>query len=304
MLTEFGDNFGVDLTKLSDAVCQALVGNEYTADNLSYSVELLYQSTKKDNTPITSGGRGKASNSVQSVMVPVTPLSIEPYVEENPEFSDMSGFEWASDAVKALTDKSVISGKFPKRFCPADSILREEFVKMTMQSLKFSDLYGDFAFDDVSRDAWYYYDVKNAYLSGIIKGISNNMFGSGSCITRQDMAVMLYNALEKKGYRIEGGSGKDFKDKADIADYAAEAVNALSETGIINGDDNNCFNPIDNASRAEVVMIYGALSYIEVDLHEIYSCGKKDYFAYALFPDIYQYVYSCFSKRSNGRNQR
>ena len=37
---------------------------------------------------------------------------------------------------------------------------------------------------------------------GIINGISENKFGTGSNITREDMAVIVYNILKKNGIMI------------------------------------------------------------------------------------------------------
>ena len=55
-----------------------------------------------------------------------------------------------------------------------------------------------------------------------------------------------------------------FEDERDIAGYAADAVAALQQYGIINGRDNNMFAPKDSVTRAEAAMVINAvLDYFE-----------------------------------------
>ncbi|UKI38648.1 MAG: S-layer homology domain-containing protein [Clostridiales bacterium] len=69
---------------------------------------------------------------------------------------------------------------------------------MLLSAVTFEELEGTFDFDDVKSDDWYYDTVKKAYLCKIVNGMSDRMVGSGNAVSRQDMAVMCYNALIKK----------------------------------------------------------------------------------------------------------
>ena len=74
------------------------------------------------------------------------------------------------------------------------------------------------------------------------------------------MAVMVYKAIQIKQLALVSGEATAFKDEANIASYAKQAVEAIQGAGIINGVGNDEFAPKKNASRAEAaVMIYNLL---------------------------------------------
>ena len=55
-----------------------------------------------------------------------------------------------------------------------------------------------------------------------------------------------------------------FTDLADVSEYAISAVNIGYQTGLINGDDQNRFNPKSESNRATAaMMIYNAIVQIE-----------------------------------------
>ena len=155
-----------------------------------------------------------------------------------------------------------MAGKSATEFYPNDCITREEFVKILVKALNFSGKEGALPFLDVAADAWYYDCICTAYSNKIVKGISGESFGVGLSVTRQDMSVMLYEALLKKGVEMKSGAvDTAFKDAAQIAEYAKEAVGGLQAAGIVNGLGDGRFNPTGFTTRAEAAkVIYGVLS--------------------------------------------
>ena len=119
-------------------------------------------------------------------------------------------------------------------FYPNDNIKREEFVTLLVKAFKFDMVDDDFHFEDVPEEAWYYDYVRSAYLGYVVKGISENMFGSGMDITRQDLSVMIYNAAKSAGVVLPETKEKiNFADEDDIAEYAKDAVVNLQKSGIV-----------------------------------------------------------------------
>ena len=115
------------------------------------------------------------------------------------------------------------------------------------------------AFGDVSDKDWFAPYIKAAVDNGIVSGQSDDKFGVGENITRQDMAVILANALKYLDKTTEG-TGNSFKDASDVSDYAVNAVDTLSAAGIINGYEDGTFQPLNSANRAEAAkVIYGFL---------------------------------------------
>ncbi len=271
IIKQYGDDFSISISMVTDDVARKLIGNSYqNIEKLDTAIEDIYldiQNEGKDYKPSSGSSGGGGGSKISNVTVPVNvpnPDTNTDYSENSTGFQDLVGYEWAAEAINTLKNLSVINGKTETSFGPGDKVLREEFVKIAMRTAYFADIYGDFRFDDVSESDWFYQDVKNAYLSGIISGISETRFGSGLPISRQDMAVILYNVLTKKGVTLEKNNGKTFVDEEQISDYAKEAINALSAVGIITGNQNGDFNPMENATRAEAAkMVYGIISYIE-----------------------------------------
>ena len=99
---------------------------------------------------------------------------------------------------------------------------------------------------------------------GIINGISNEEFGVGANLTRQDLAVIAIRAAKAANVEIPSDiKAANFNDADAIADYANDAVNALYSMGIINGKDGNVFAPNDYCTRAEAAKITYNLFFIQ-----------------------------------------
>ena len=175
-------------------------------------------------------------------------------------FGDVGEDFWAKDAIYAMRDKKIISGFEDNTFRPNDKLTREQFVVMAAAAFGIR-ANGNVDFDDVADGAWYADAVKKAYNAGVISGISENKFGTGQYVTRQDMAVILSRIIEKQKLSIEDvRSFEGMKDVDSIAEYARESIESLYKKGIISGSDGN-INPNGFATRAEAaVMIYNILN--------------------------------------------
>lgn len=176
-------------------------------------------------------------------------------------FNDLETVAWAEEAIIDLTEKGVLNGVGNDMFAPNDFITREEFSAMLVRAFLPGAEAAEISFSDTNKSEWYYESVAKAYGAGIVKGESEGLFGTGSNITRQDMAVMLYRVGEyiKLGLAVSEDYTK-FDDDALISDYAKTAVYALREAEIINGVSDLEFAPLENATRAQAAkMIYGLL---------------------------------------------
>ena len=178
-------------------------------------------------------------------------------------FVDMTDYDWAKDAVESLASKGIVNGKKDYFFFPGDNVSRAEFVKMTVGAFGITGA-ADISFDDVLSDDWSYPYIAAAAENNIIFGIDEKTFGKDMTITRQDMAVILFRAVEKKlGKELIGNVNPEIRDYDKIADYAKAAVKNMSGFGIIKGMEDGSFLPDVYANRAEAaVMIYRAMNYI------------------------------------------
>ena len=120
-------------------------------------------------------------------------------------------------------------------------------------------------FDDVA-DGMYYTDaVIWAADKGIVLGYSETEYGPNDNVTREQLAAILHRYqtfMDKTPPDVI--EDVEFADEGSISEYALEPVGALVAQGIINGKENNMFDPKGNATRAEfAAMLHRYLLAIE-----------------------------------------
>jgi hypothetical protein len=116
-------------------------------------------------------------------------------------------------------------------------------------------------FADVKAGDWFYPYVNAAAKYGIVNGVGEGVFGTGQNVTRQDIAVMLYNIASKKGITAETDENK-FSDAESISDYAVDAVKMLNALKVINGYEDLSFKPLNFVTRAEAAKLIREFIYI------------------------------------------
>ncbi len=184
------------------------------------------------------------------------------YAPETAGFIDVPKGYWGEPAISYLIGKNVISGRDAQHFCPEEKVTRAEFAKLFVSAFSFETSFDDVPFADVGSEQWYYPFVSSGAKNGIIFG-NDGYFFPDEVITRQDAAVLLKRAMEKKNLLSGETNTLGFFDKGDISSYALEAVEAFSGT-IIKGFEDNTFRPFANLTRAEAAqLIYNALIGIE-----------------------------------------
>ena len=173
-------------------------------------------------------------------------------------FTDIADVEWAKDAIEALAGKGIIAGKGEGIFDPNGLVTREQFAKMLVLAAEKYDESAVNEFTDIPEGDWSAAYVASAKAAGFVNGIGEGKFGYGESITREDMAVMIYNVMKSMG--VDFSEVKDsFADYDQISDYAKEAVGALTAKGIINGVGDNMFAPKDTATRAQAALLVYAI---------------------------------------------
>lgn len=260
VLAELENETGISESLLTSANCKKVAGQNYE------SYQSLEEALKKQKTSSNSGGGGGGgySGSVKApeIIVDGEIVHSQTVQEINRDlFDDIESVPWAKEAIIALAEKGIVNGKEEGKFFPDDKITREEFVKIIVEAFSLESTDAETRFDDVDADAWYAPYIEIAVGNGIVKGISENSFGAGRSITREDIATIIYRIAKADGLFEASEEEELFDDNGDISDYAKEAVYALRENGIISGDGSGRFMPKDYASRAEAAkIVYGLIS--------------------------------------------
>ena len=114
-------------------------------------------------------------------------------------------------------------------------------------------------FTDVPADRWSYPYIKQLYDAGVVSGTSATTFDPAAEISRQDMAVMLYNYAQQAGVQLKQTTATPFTDESSIAAYALPAVQALHSAGVISGMPDGSFQPQATTTREQACVVLCAL---------------------------------------------
>ena len=222
---------------------------------------------EKKNSGSTGGGGGGGLRVTASVSQEGTTSqaaqSIVTQPTEAKRFSDVEAGFWAEEAILTLSRRGIINGIDDSRFSPFKQVTRAQLAKLLVETFGIPAATEIVTFADVKPGSWYSDCVSAAQRAGIITGYPDGRFGPEDFVSRQDAAVMLVRAMTYQGVAPEIAT-LHYADNSSIADYAQEAVAKLLGTGIMNGKDQNRFEPENYMTRAEAAMVfYRALDFIE-----------------------------------------
>jgi len=167
--------------------------------------------------------------------------------------------EWAKQSIEALAARGIVSGIGEGEFNPDGEVTRAEFIAMLMNLFELTDPDARTNFSDVQEAAWYYEEIAAAHQLGIVSGRADGSFGANDQITRQDMAVMAYQASQYAQLELKGESVQVFADQSNVSPYAQKGVTAMQKAGIINGMGNGSYEPKSAATRAQAAVIMNKL---------------------------------------------
>lgn len=202
---------------------------------------------------VSTGGNTREGN---TSVTPAEPMpTFTPNKDNEHElFIDLTGFEWAKESIYKLAENGVLNGMGNNRFAPEEPVTREQFTRAVILAFGFEGD-GNIYFEDVNKNEWYYDTICIAYANDIIKGIDDTHFGIGEKLTREQMAVILCRAAEKKGFELNSDIEIAFPDYDAISEYAREAVSKLFGMGIINGFEDGSFQPQGICTRAQMAKV-------------------------------------------------
>lgn len=179
-----------------------------------------------------------------------------------PAFQDLASTKWAQKAIETLAAKGIIQGITAQAFNPTAAITRADFTKLLVETFGLQAT-SDTHFTDIQKGAYYEKAVGIASKLGIVNGVDDQHFNPQASITRQDMFVMITRALTGVNKILPtANNASKFTDGADIASYAVQAVNALVQQGLVEGNAGKV-NPLGHTTRAETaVMLYRLFQFI------------------------------------------
>ncbi|GAA0383353.1 hypothetical protein GCM10008933_13140 [Paenibacillus motobuensis] len=181
-------------------------------------------------------------------------------MEYSRPYTDTAGiYAEAKYAVEVLTAKHIVNGTSDTLFSPSKQVTRAEFSSMIVRALNLDLLdsadQAKSAYSDVGTEAWYSKDVAVLNKLAIINGFSDGTFRPNDPVTREQMVVIVMNALRSlELLPNSSGTAEKFTDDETISSWAKDSVNMARELKLVSGTGQNRFMPKQPTNRADTAV--------------------------------------------------
>lgn len=192
--------------------------------------------------------------------VPTKPdAPTEPDTPDAPVYSgsfvDVAAESWYSADVAFVAARGYMNGVDDAHFSPDTRLTRAMLAAILYRIAETPAVSYAGAFTDVADNQWYTPSVEWAALNGIVNGYDNGAFGPEDCVTREQLAAILYRYAQRMGYDVTARADLDaFSDGADVSAYAVDAMSWSVAEGLVNGSDGRLL-PGGYATRAQIAAV-------------------------------------------------
>lgn len=236
---------------------------------LNADMVLAVTITSVENDTFLEGLQPVPSPIPQTVIQEVAPVKAQTNAPtltppETNNFSDVSDFPWAVEAINLFYSLGIVEGNGDGTFNPKEYLTREQFAKILAMLFKTNlSVDDEQTFSDVNKDMWSYKYIEGAkqYLTGYYPYGMQPFFNPQGKATREDIAVALVKAinLDVLGLKDENILEKKFKDGNMVSPALRPYVALAVEHNLIQGYD-GYLKPHNSITRAEaVVLLYRTL---------------------------------------------
>lgn len=195
-------------------------------------------------------------------VMPASDVTVEatfmPAEENNSvdSFLDVDSTAWYYDAVKYVVENGIMSGTGTYTFEPNTTLSRGMIAQMLYALEGKPNVSVTGYFNDVPVNAWFAKAAAWAQSKGIITGYDNGNFGPNDPLTREQLALILYNYAKTKEYSTSAaGNLSQFIDGRSTSAWAQEGMTWAVGAGLLSGRDGNTLCATGTATRAEVAQI-------------------------------------------------
>lgn len=170
-------------------------------------------------------------------------------------FTDVAVNSWYCDNVRYVVEKGLFNGVTGTSFKPAGTMTRGMAATVLYRvagkpAVSYAPL-----FTDVPKALWYTDGAVWVGQNQIDTG-SGGVFRPNEAVTRQELAVMLYNYTRYAGLDITGTADlSSFSDAGSVESWAKDAMTWAVSKGIMQGSGGR-LKPGDSATRAEVAAMF------------------------------------------------
>lgn len=174
-------------------------------------------------------------------------------LQQENEFNDVTENNWFYNAVSYISGKGLMKGTGDKIFNPHGKTTRGMVVAILWRMENSPKVVKENNFADVKNSKYYYDAVAWASENGIAGGYSAESFRPDDSITREQLAVILFNYASYKGYKPQTCTDlSGFSDYGSLHKWSKDAMSWTNGEGLINGIGSNLLNPQGKAERCQV----------------------------------------------------
>lgn len=174
-------------------------------------------------------------------------------------FTDVPDTAWYAKAVQEAAQKGYMAGIGDGVFGPRGIVSRATVVTVLWRMEGSPTVSAPPAFDDVAADAWYSDAVAWGQAQKVASGDGKGKFSPDSPVTREQLAVFLYNYAKLKQSELTTGVLELYSDQKKISSWAVDAMRHAVGAGLIEGS-GTALNPTGAATRAELAVILQRLA--------------------------------------------
>lgn len=228
-------SFGYEVSYVKVLDSNGLVAATTTKDGTTYS---FYQPSKSVNVLVAFVDQGTAGSS-----------------QNYTAFNDVKTSDWFCYATNKVSELGLMYGTGNGNFSPYTTTTRGMIVTI-LHNMVGRPSAGSNTFSDVAAGSYYEQAVTWANQYNIVGGYTDGTFRPDNNITREELAVMLYQyaKMYQSNGNAFGGNTINFSDNYLISSWAQSAVAWCSTQKIFSGKQGNLFAPNDHSNRAEVAV--------------------------------------------------
>lgn len=182
-----------------------------------------------------------------------------------PGFTDVRTDDWFYNDFALALDEKVVTRSADQRFRPYSEMSRAFFAVYLVRTLAATGVGsmssaagGGPTFNDVDTEYWAYEEIEIAAGLGLVLGTGDgSSYSPEAKITRAQMATMICRALglDVNGEWIASPDGEPLYKDIPGDYWAYGAIFVVNHYGLMCGDTNGCFRPLDNTTRAQAITV-------------------------------------------------
>ena len=231
------------------------------SDVLPKEIDISSHLTKKIklNAPIMSAGMDTVTEAKMAIAVAVSYTHLTkidvvelPQEVEDP-FQDIDD-HWAKDEIVKAYEAGLFGGMTDDSYGPDFNTTRGMIAAVLYRMSGEEYIDEETKFPDVKVGTYYNRAVAWGSDKKVIKGYDDGLFRPEKEITREELALLIYNYAVYKSMdvsNVEGMAIQEFSDYDKISDWSKTAVRYCLNAGIISGRTDGSFDPQGKATRAE-----------------------------------------------------